>query len=170
MAGEMGDHDQRLGLDDQGGDLDRAEHAAGDLHVALLVSPDPVGHEGRHAGFTDAEAVGRSQFQMFDGIAPLAGVKGGCFGQEGVGFPLFHQAGHHPEMERPNVPLRPFLAEMRLEGDHVPGFDKRKKIPGDERWFKLPRNRIIGFLVGDPNEKNVFLHPVCSHDPDGQPL
>ena len=89
VAGEMGDHDQGLGLDDQGGDLDLLVDAAGDRHVEFLVAGQAVGHDQRQAGVLEAEAVALGQFDVADGLVAHAAVEGGRFGQERQGFPSF---------------------------------------------------------------------------------
>ncbi len=124
MAGEMGDDDQGLGLDDQRGELDLFVYFSRDGHVELFVAGQAVGHDQGQAGLVEAEAVALRQLDMADRLVAHAAVEGGRFGQERQGLPLLDQGAHHLEIEGAHVPFRSLFAEMGLEGHHVVGLDE----------------------------------------------
>jgi hypothetical protein len=163
MAGEMGDHHQGLGFDDQRGDLYFFIEPAGDRHIDFLITGQTVSHDQRGLRVFKTETVALGQFDMTDGVGAQAAVQGGRVGQKWLGIFLFNQPGHHGKIQRPDITLGVLLTEMCFKGHQVPVFDKSEPIVSNDGLFKFFANQLIGFEIGDRDKKNIFFHGLpCS--------
>jgi hypothetical protein len=149
MAGQMGQADQPVGVEDAGRYLGILDPFEADFDLFVILPDQAVGDMNRKAALLQAKPVLRGELDMIDGIGTLADIQCVRIREIGTAGPLPKPVNRFLQPSGFDIPGVSPLPEMDLQGDEGVFLDFSIQTEGKVKPLDL-LGQLPGFFFAAP--------------------